>query len=232
MSFKECLRPWSAAIPRATIFTKYLIGTLSKHQLLANMAKQTAIHNSIVIKKYNNNPITQQPRVPFPPGLPQQQPRVSAPPLTRSRARAASVGPAPLVTPAPVRALHSILRHTQGHAILRGWYSCHSEKTNQTSNLSNVCTVQEQGGLNYKKYNAMHWNYRASFSADIKIKSLTAIMSLVFLASTLNFLFSFQSLFMPVFAEKDNMFVSQQPGSSPLFVGKMEPKHQQRHIDN
>ena len=58
--------------------------------------------------------------------------------------------------------LPSIPRHSY-HTILRGWYTvihrhnllpCHSEKTNQTS------------------------IYIASFSADIKIKSLTAIMSL------------------------------------------------------
>ena len=87
------------------IFNRHTIK--ASYRTLANMSKQIAIHNSIVIKEYNNNHITQQPRVPFPPGPPQQQPPVPAPPgppLTRSRARAASVAPAPLVTPAPAPA--------------------------------------------------------------------------------------------------------------------------------
>ena len=97
-----------SAIPEATICTKYLIDTQSKHHIEHSPTCQnTAIHNSIVIKEYNNNHVTRQPRVLFPPGPPQQQPTTAppGPPLTRSRAQAASLAPEPLVTPAPARAL-------------------------------------------------------------------------------------------------------------------------------
>ena len=73
------------------------------------MSKQIAIHNYNIIKEYNQKLATQQtpqPRVPFPPGPPQQQPAPPpGPPVTRSMsARAASLTPPTLATPAPAPA--------------------------------------------------------------------------------------------------------------------------------
>ena len=77
------------------------------------MSKQLAIHNSVIIKEYNNNLVCQQqPRVPHPPGPPVPVPAPPpGPPMTWSRARAASLAPAAEVTrapaPAPARSLSS-----------------------------------------------------------------------------------------------------------------------------
>ena len=90
------------------IFNRHTIK--ASYRTLANMSKQIAIHNSIIIKDYNTKLATQQtpqPRVPFPPGPPQQPAPPPGPPVTRSMsARAASLTPPTLATPAlaPARA--------------------------------------------------------------------------------------------------------------------------------
>ena len=89
------------------IFNRHTIK--ASYRTLANMQVNVQIHNSIIIKEYNQKLVTQQPaqpRVPPGPGPHHQQPAPPpGPPVTRSMsARAASLTPPTLSTPAPALA--------------------------------------------------------------------------------------------------------------------------------
>ena len=100
------------------IFNRHTIK--ASYRTLANMSKQIAIHNSIVIKEYNNNHITQQPRVPFPLGPAKatapspRSPR--SPAHTQQSTGCVACSRASRDSGSGQGSLHPILRHTPSHA--------------------------------------------------------------------------------------------------------------------